>query len=292
MTEPESPGRTYSPNVRVRRLARKLREWRSASGLSLEDVATKCGWSRAKQSRLEAPMSPIRPVDVVTLAMVYRIPDDEREAVFDAAQTAQNPGWWANVANGAVAADALDYVQLESEATRVRTFKIDLVPGLMQTADYATAVTRAYGPDIPEETLADRVNARIQRQGRLTDSTPLKVEAILAEAALTINVGSPEVMRDQLHRLLDLSELPNVDLRVLPAASGAHPAMGLPFNILSFSSNDPDVGYLELADKAVYLEESADVEPYNLKFDALHEMAAGNTESREIISALAAEKQR
>jgi hypothetical protein len=100
-----------------------------------------------------------------------------------------------------------------------------------------------------------RVEARARRQERLTDENPIKVEAVVSEAAFRTLVGGPEVMSHQLRRLLELTKLPNIDLRVIPMAAGAYPAMGTPFSLLSFAGDYPDVGYIDLISKGVYMEE-------------------------------------
>ncbi|MFD8499469.1 helix-turn-helix domain-containing protein [Amycolatopsis sp. NPDC059657] len=277
-----------SPSVRLRRIARVLREWRSRTEFTQDGAASRAGWSRAKQSRLEAATPPIRPADVMTLALVYDIPEAEREALFNSAQSAQAPGWWGSVEQGALAADVLDYVQLEAEATGLRTFKVDLVPGLFQSRDYAAAVARAFVPSFPEEITRSGVEARIQRQSRLVDQNPLRVEAIITEAVLHLEVGGPEVMRRQRGRLLELAALPNVELRVIPADAGAYASMGVPFNILSFNGTptDPDVGYVELLGRGVYLERSEDIEPYSLAFGGLRNVALSTEDTSALISAL------
>ncbi|GAB3494579.1 helix-turn-helix domain-containing protein [Amycolatopsis cihanbeyliensis] len=277
-----------SPNVRLRRIARVLREWRARTDYKQEDVASRAGWSRAKQSRLEAATPPIRPADVVTLALVYGIDEEEREALFNSAQIAQAPGWWESVKEGALDADVLDYVQLEAEATKLRTFKVDVVPGLLQTLEYGAALDRASVPALPVEAEQDRLDARMHRQGRLTDDTPLQVEAILTEAALHVEVGGAEVMRRQRGRLLELAALPNVRLRVIPASAGAYPATGVPFSILGFEGSpaDSDVGYVELLGRGVYLERAEDVRPYSLAFGSLRNVAMSPRETVELISVL------
>jgi hypothetical protein len=183
-------------------------------------------------------------------------------------------------------ADVVSYVELEAEATTVCAFMIDLIPGLLQTEDYAAAIGDAYLPRASAEVKRERVKARAKRQDRLTDENPIQVEAVLTEGALRTGVGGPEVMRQQLERLVELSKLPNVDLRVIPAA-GAYPAMGTPFRILSFASGYPDIGYVELLGKAVYLEEPEEVEPYRHNFAGLQEVAWSARKSRTLIADIA-----
>jgi hypothetical protein len=198
----------------------------------------------------------------------------------------QKHGWWDKVGRDSLVDDALVYVELESEATKVRTFKTDLVDGLLQTPEYAAAVILANQPRASEELVRQRVAARSKRQSRLHGVDPIHVEAIITEGALRIQVGGRAVMRRQLEHLLELAELPNVDLRVVPAA-GAYPAMGTPFYILSFHSGYPDIGYVELLDKGVYLSEPDDVEPYARKFSGLVQVALSRRKSDELIDEIA-----
>jgi transcriptional regulator with XRE-family HTH domain len=276
----------YVPTVRMRRIARTLLKWRESRDLNGADVAKQAGWSGSKQSRLENATQPIQPADVVTLALIYGIPAEERDAIFNSCLGAQKQGWWDAVAKDALMEDVVGYVELEAEAAAVRTFEIDLIDGLLQTEDYAAAIGDAYLPRASVQVKRERVKARTLRQDRLTGENPIQVEAVLTEGALRTGVGSPEVMRQQLERLVELSKLPNVDLRVIPSV-GAYPAMGTPFHILSFASGYPDVGYIELLDKGVYLEEPEDVKPYRDNFAGLQEVAWSARKSRTLIADIA-----
>jgi hypothetical protein len=166
----------------------------------------------------------------IHLAPTYTIHDPGRNGVFNPFLAERKHGWWDAVGAEALVDDALVYVELESEATKVRTFKIDLVDGLLQTADYAAAVIRANLPRAADTLVQQRVEARMRRQDRLTGEAPIHVEAIVTEGALRNQVGGAKVMRGQLRRLVELAALSNVDLRVIPA-TGAYPAMGTPFYI-------------------------------------------------------------
>lgn len=276
----------YVPSMRMRRVARTLLHWRESRGINAAEIAKKAGWSGAKQSRLENATQPIQPAQVVTLALLYGVPEAERDVVFNACLGAQQKGWWDAVGKEALVADLVDYVEFESEATTVRTFKIDLVPGLMQTSGYATAIEEAFLPRPSAEVIRKRVEARIKRQERLAGDNPIHIEAVLTEGALRSQVGGPKVMLRQLDRLVELTELPNVDLRVI-AAAGAYPAPGTPFSILSFAGAYPDVGYVELIDKGVYIEEPADLEPYQLNFAGLQKTALSESKSRSLIVEIA-----
>ncbi|HEX6357887.1 helix-turn-helix transcriptional regulator [Actinophytocola sp.] len=275
----------YVPNMRMRRVARTLLNWRESRDINAADIARKAGWSGAKQSRLENATQPIQPAQVITLALLYEIPEAERDTVFTACLAAQERGWWETVSGEALVADVRDYVDFESVATTVRTFKIDLVPGLMQTPRYAAAIGEAFLPPATAEVVRERVDVRAKRQELLDGENPIQVEAVLTEGALRVEVGGPEVMREQLDRLAELSKLTNVDLRVLPATS-AYPAMGTPFSILSFDGTFPDVGYIELLSKGAYIEDD-DLERYQVNFAGLQKVALNQSKSRNLITEIA-----
>ncbi|MEW2507893.1 helix-turn-helix transcriptional regulator [Amycolatopsis sp. NPDC047767] len=280
------------PNIRTRRIAQAIAAWREESGQTLEEVASGAGWSKSKQSRLENAAGPITPVDVVTLAMHFRRPVKERESLFQDAQTAQTKQWWDQISADAFAADVRSYVALEAEAEEVRTFKIDVIPGLFQTESYARAME--YAALFPEDQDADgvaaaveeRVGARIQRQSRLTDDTPLRVRAILAEAALRNQVGGTEVWREQLQRLAELMTLPNVEIRFQRPEDGAYLAMGQPFSLLTFAKGVSEVGYVELRRVGVYLEKDAEVREQIRTFDVMWESAAGPDASAKLLAGI------
>ncbi|MEV6825343.1 helix-turn-helix transcriptional regulator [Amycolatopsis sp. NPDC051102] len=268
--------------VRMRRIARTIAAWRLESGQDQLDVAKAVGWSNAKQSRIETAKLPITPADVMTLALHFSRPPEERDALFRDAQTAHSPRWLEQISADAFAADVREYVALESEASSVRIFKIDVVPGLFQTEGYARAISKlGSAPD--DEQYEERVQARIRRQARLTDDSPLAVRCVLTEAVLRIQVGGRETWLGQLRRIAELMELPNVDIRLLKSERGAYYAMGYPFSILGFDDNEPDIGYIELLYAGVYLEQKAEVQPYVEAFDELWASAEEPDVSRELL---------
>jgi hypothetical protein len=222
---------------------------------------------------------------VIELVPPCTLADAEQGPVVNPFLAARKPGWWDTLGRGALVDDALVYVELEDEATAVRTFKVDLVDGLMQTSEYAASLIRVNQPLASEALVRRQADARIRRQARLRGVNPIHVEMIITEGALRIPVGGPETMRHQLEHILALMELPNVDLWVVPA-TGAYPAMGTPFYILSFDDRFPDVGYVELLDKGVYLEEPDDVQLYITKFASLRAVALDPEGSRELITTI------
>lgn len=268
--------------VRMRRIARTILTWRTESGQDQMEVAKAVGWSNAKQSRIERAKLPITPADVMTLALHFGRPAEERDALFRDAQAAQSSSWLDQISAEAFAADVREYVALESEASEARIFKIDVVPGLFQTEGYARAISMlGSAPD--DERREEQVQARIRRQARLQDEEPLRVRCVLTEAVLRLQVGGREVWIEQLMRIAELMGLPNVDIRLLKSEHGAYRAMGYPFTVLSFDDSEPDIGYIELLRAGVYLEQEAEVQPYVEAFEELWTSAEEPAGSRELL---------
>src|SRR6266545_4708697 len=262
--------RGNSPTVRRRRLASELRRLREAAQLTIDEVGEKLECSASKISRIETGHVGVTPRDVRDMLEVYGVDDDERDALVQLAREARKKGWWHaynEVFTGA-------FVGLEAEASSLHTFQALLVPGLLQTEDYMRAVIKAIRPDHGDDEVKKRVAARVTRQNLLTDAVPPEYWAIIDEAVLYRVVGGAAIMRAQLLRLLEVSDLPHVTLQVVPFAAGAHAGMESPFLILGFPEPaDPDVVYVENTTTGSYLEEPSDVYRYTLMFDHLRATA-------------------
>jgi hypothetical protein len=155
------------------------------------------------------------------------------------------------------------YVGLEEAALGIRTYEIQFIPGLLQTEDYARAVTLLGHPAAPAADIDRRVSLRMARQAVLTRRTPSYLWAVIDEAALRRPAGRPGVMRRQLKHLLEAAERPNVTVQVIPFQAGGHAAAGGPFSILRFAERDqPDVVYLEQLTSALYLDRRETLEHY------------------------------
>ncbi|PRY46250.1 helix-turn-helix domain-containing protein [Umezawaea tangerina] len=280
---------SYKPNVRERLVARSLAAWRWETGRSGADVCKAAGFSQAKLSKIENAHHPIKPADVMALGLIYQVPEKERTLVYEAAERALVPGWWEELPPDVVADAVRDYLALESGAELARVFRTDLVPGLLQTRAYALALAKAFVPRPTEQVALSQVEARIKRQERLCQvEKPLTVHAILGEAVLRHPVGGSEVMKEQLRHLLKMGESDRVVLRVIPAAVGAHPALGYQFTILSFAEEHfDDVVYLEQLAGGRYVESPKGREPYTLNFAALQEVALSPGGSADLIAEVA-----
>jgi hypothetical protein len=182
---------------------------------------------------------------------------------------AKRKGWWQSFSD--IPYSTL--IGLEAEAVTMLTYQ-QVMPGLFQTEAYARAIIKGTWPSIDSETLEERVEVRLTRQGVLTRERPLQIRAVLDETCVRRMVGGAEVMRGQLARLLDLAKLPNVIVQVLPFSVGAHPGTMLgPFSVLEFAHpDDPGVVYVE-SDSDQYPDREGDLERYTLAFDHVRSMA-------------------
>jgi len=273
--------------VRRRELAARLRTLRRDAGLSIEEVAKKLLCSPSKISRIETAQRGASPRDVRDLCNLYGLSDaDQRSALMDLAQQAKQRAWWQNYEELEPTYKTL--IGLETEAVSIRTYESILVPGLLQTPDYARAVIRAVRPSL-DPAGADRlVEVRQARQDVLTGTSPPSFWAVLDEAALRRHVGGHAVMRQQINHIVERADLPNVTVQVIPFDAGAHAAMEGAFGILELAQREVlDVIYIEATSGALYLDRDADLALYRTTFDHLRAIAAGPAASIARLSQLA-----
>jgi hypothetical protein len=197
-------------------------------------------------------------------------------------------GWWQSYSGLLPALGNL--IGLEAEAATIRTYEPELIPGLLQTADYARAVIRAGYPADTVEQIDRRVEIRLERQDVLarTDPPPPKVSVVLNEGVLARRVGSPEVMRGQLEHLIRERDRGNVVIQVLPFSTGEHPAMVGPFTMLTFlDPADPGVVNVENVLGALAMEQPEEIRSYEEVWSALQARAVSPDDSRAVIKTYA-----
>jgi transcriptional regulator with XRE-family HTH domain len=268
-------------------LGAQLRRLREASNLTTGQAAEAIRATHSKISRLERGRSGARQRDVADLLTLYGVTDEaEREELLALARQAGAPGWWQQYSDILPKWFEL-YIGLEKAASIIRTYEVQFVHGLMQTEDYARAVILIANAHAPTEEIDRRVSVRMKRQQLLSQPGAPDLWAVLDEAALRRAPDGPKVMRAQLEHLLQLTELPNVTLQIVPFDVGPHAAAGGPFTILRFPEPDlPDLVYLEQLNSALYLDEPDDVIDYVTVMDQLCVQAATGTTSKDMLRAL------
>ncbi|GGL95470.1 MULTISPECIES: DUF5753 domain-containing protein [Micromonospora] len=274
-----------SPTIRARRLRRELRRLRDRTGRTAEEVAKILGWHRTKVIRFELGHSRVMPKDMQSLLDLYDASEGERESLTGLLRQARQKGWWS--AYGDVLPD--DYVGFEAEATSISAFESLYVPGLLQTEEYVRAIVKAGRTTADHDEVDRRVAARLSRKVLLSRDAPPRLWVVLDEAVVRRVVGGPRVMKAQLRRLIDVSELATVELQILPFAAGAHAAMGGPFTLLDYADPllDPTVVYLDNDSSTLLLEEEKQVVRYRLVFDHLRAKALDPDESTAFLARVA-----
>ncbi len=265
-----------SPTVSRLQLGRELRRQREAAQVSREDAAAELECGVSKISKVETGKAALRAGEVKVLLDCYGVTDrdDALRLARDARRRSSYrvPDW------------AKTFVGMEAEAAEIRTYETELVPGLLQTSGYARLVTRAADPYRDPRELERLVDARAERQQRLTSDNPPLLWAIVSEAVIRRVVGDVEVMQSQLLHLLTVAEHPHVTLQVLPFAAGAHAAMGSSFVHLRLSDPpDGELVYLEDLISADYVDRPAHVESYYNTFGMLAQAAADPDKSLTMI---------
>jgi transcriptional regulator with XRE-family HTH domain len=279
----------HSPTVRRRRLAAELRALREAARLTCEEVAEHMECSASKISRVETGRVSVSPRDVRDMLSLYGVDAQQRDSLVQLARESRQKGWW-HAYSDTIQPRFATYVGLEDAAAEIRTYEVNLVPGLLQTEDYARTVISAGNLTGTHEDVERRVALRMARQPALTGDDPPQLWAVLDEAVLRRTVGGRGLMRMQLDHLVELAAMPNVAVQVIPFGAGAHPGMGKPFVILAFPERaDPDVVYLEDLTSTLYLEDVDEIDRYNMLFNHLRATALSFEDSAALITSVAKE---
>lgn len=274
---------TGSPTVRKRRLALALRRLRDQSGMTADQAAREVGISKSALSRIENAQVSVLPPVARALLELYGVEGPDVDALVQVAREARKRGWWR--AYDDVLPDWFEvYVGLEAEADLIQTFEPQLIPGLLQTADYARAVIRVEHPDASEEEVSRRVELRMRRQ---RPDNGHRLWVVLDEAALRRPVGGKATMAAQLAKISEAARRPGNTIQVLPFEAGEHASMGSAFAILTFTEPmDPGIVYIETRAGSLYLE-GQPVREYTAVFQHLVAAALGTRESISMIEGAA-----
>ncbi len=248
------------------------------------EVAGLLGWSESKLSRIETARTGISEADLARLLGLYACTQGERSRLGELARRGRARVWWASY-RSSVAVPYDEYVAFEAEAVGMCEWEAQVVPGLLQTDEYAHAVIEV-GVDVHDPDIAQhRIALRMARQSVLTRNPPPRLSVVLDESALRREVGGRDVLRRQIQRLYDAGQRPGVELRVLPFAAGAHAALGEAFIIFDFgeSARAPVVHSEDLVGGQLRTKHS-EVRVYLEAFADLRRRALSVAETRDLIA--------
>lgn len=273
------PEEHRSPTLRRRELGALLRTLRTEQGLTVEQVAEHLLCSPSKVSRMETGHRTATPRDVRDLCALYGVGDPaERDRMMQLARESRLQGWWQSYD-----LQYSTYVGLEAEAISIHCFQSAVIPGLLQTPDYARAGHDVAIPRLPDAQIDHAIEAKLTRQRILTKENPPDFAAVIDESALRRVTGSSLIMAEQLDKLLQSTELPNVTLQVLPFDAGTHPALESNFNIVELPGPTADVVFVEGLSGSTYLERDVDLDLYREVFARLQSLALSSADTIELV---------
>jgi hypothetical protein len=275
-----------NPTVRRRRLGQELRRLRELKGMTAEEVAERLLVSQSKISRLENGRRSISQRDVRDLCGVYEVEDHRIvDSLMQMAKDSRQQGWWHSFGDIPYSV----YIGLETDAASLRVYDPQVVPGLLQTRQYAEALIAGALPETAPADIEKRVQVRMRRQERISAAdNPLRLWTVLDEAALRRVVGNRALMREQLDHLVEQSQLPHVTVQVIPFDMGAHPGLNGQYAILEFpDAADSSVVYIEGVTSDLYLEKANDVQKYSVMYEHLRAQALNVEQSRQFIAKIA-----
>lgn len=272
-----------------RRLGGELLRLRDASGVTQQQAAQVLSATATKVVKMERGWVPMRDPDIRALCEYYGVDDaDTVRRLVELAKADRDRrkanGWWNEYPE---LSSLVEYLALEDIATSMRTWQHSYVPGLLQTPDYARALAVGNGAWDDPEDIEPFVAARMARQARLSGERPLECWAVFGEGALRQLVGGRDVMHAQLTRLMEMSELPNMRMQVVPFLSGAHPGMTSAFTIVSFGEPAAlDVVQADMISTTAWLESEADSERHSRIFERIVRLGLAQESSRSLIDSI------
>ncbi|WP_241562119.1 helix-turn-helix domain-containing protein [Streptomyces hoynatensis] len=276
------------PTVRARRLGAKLRRLREDAGVKMEAAARRIDGDKPKISRIENGRMSIRRLELEALLGLYGVTDERTvNALTTMLRQTRRKGWWHQYSQD-LDPDFEERLDLEDDAVRILAFQPLLVPGLLQTADYARAVIRSAERSASDDEVETWMSMRMTRQDILSRETPPQLVCVLDEAVLHRQIGGPATLIGQLKRLCEVNSPPELSIQVVPFGQGWHAGLDGGFSIYSYP--DPlhlDVVTVDYLDGALYLEDDSSVERYRRAFDHVRASALSSRQSTSLISRLA-----
>ncbi|OIK08109.1 MULTISPECIES: helix-turn-helix domain-containing protein [Streptomyces] len=271
------------PTVRKRLLGGQLRRLREERGISIEDVAQKLGVGHSTVRRQESGHTAVSVADAIAYASIYGLGDDDvKQRLVALAKHGRARGWW-TAYGSKVGPTAVDVADAEDLATEVRTFQPLAVPGIFQTTDYSAAIIEAQKSIRPADSplpVDDALTLRERRKEVLVRKNPPQVWAVIGEAVIRTEVGSPQVMQEQIAHLVDLGKRSNITLQLLPFSAGAHVGMNGAFMLLSFGDTlDGSITYVESGGPNAFNDEPNEVRVSANRFTQLQSQALSTKET-------------
>jgi hypothetical protein len=273
--------------VRSRRVSGELRRLRARSGHTCKTAGAALGISPSKISRIETGRIGLQADEVAALLGLYQASKPLREELLELVRRAAEPGWW-QVQGSRLPELWQELIDFERSATAITNYEPLLIPGLLQTAEYAGALIAAANPALSEDEVETLVAARTARQALLGRPRSPRLLALLEEGVLRRVVGDPGLMRRQVRHLEDAATRPNVTVQVVPTAAGAHPGLEGPFVILEFDG-DPTIVHLETRRGSACLDEDEDIEATTIALQHLQQVALSPDDSLALLAKVAHE---
>jgi transcriptional regulator with XRE-family HTH domain len=267
-----------------RQLGAELRRLRERAKRTVSDVATELGWSESKLSRIETANSSIRNADLQLLLGVYKVPDQDASRLAAFANMARQRAWWEGYGD-ALLDPYKTLLGFEAEAKSIYAYNAQILHGLLQTNEYASAIIRAVSVGERQDVIEQRVAVRMARQAVLTRVPPVELFVVIDEAVLRRPIGGDDVMRRQLMRLIEVSEQPAITIQVLPFSVGAHRGIDGAFSILEFPTGlEEPLAYCDGMTGGVFRSKPDDLRRYWTSLEALRGAAIGPQQSVEFIA--------
>lgn len=277
-----------SPSLRRRRLATELRRLRELTGLTCERVADHLGWSASKLSRIETSKIGIKEEDVRRLLDQYRVSEPHRKELLALARESHRIGRIEAI-SARLPSEHAEFLNFEAEAESIWNWEPQIVPGLLQTEDYARAVMLSWHSMLggPYNQIERRVEARLLRQQVLQRDPPLQLSIVMDESVMYRQLGDAPVMRTQLEHIIKISRMPYLRVQILPL-KGNHPVIVGAFTYIKF----PQLHEIPLNDVVTYeyfsgtgqLDTQDDTYEYDVAFGALKKEALTPDQSRDELS--------
>jgi transcriptional regulator with XRE-family HTH domain len=267
----------------------ELRKLRRAAGLTQEQVAhAGVGMSKSKVGKQEKAKIGIYPDDLHKLLDLYRVTDEHRIQLLDIARHAEDRGWLRVYGSTKPPEDWQTWIDFETEASTIYNYQPLMIPGLLQTPEYAKAIIQATALDLSEAEIHGLVRSRMARQTLLSQVNPVKLHAIIDQGVLSRPLGHTSALVRQLHYLLEAADRSNITVQVVPTDAGLHTGLNGPFIILEYDG-EPSLVWLENKIASLILDEEDQIQVYKRSWDDLSTLAHNPEKSVDLISAIAAE---